>query len=277
MAAHLLPCISLRGQPTAVLRTSEGTLPLSCLLGRTWCSEDQDFLHQECSTLVALINRHLDLKVSHAATNLDYPEAMKFSTEPSLGDGNVQSRTGSKESAVHARGKHSLASLIRLTTVKVGQNPYSTGCCTDDSIHLQFLRSCGMFGCFMAFLCVFIAELCAISAFEASFPAARGSCMQTIVFDSILFSFALLFLLCLSVVLRMKTIVSVEVSASGEFWKVHRALACPPLRDWSLWSHQPLSMYVTRWTTVVAEGSLEQLRGCEVCFCAPEYFIGFEY
>jgi hypothetical protein len=281
----ITPVTTCFSSVAAVLRTSEGSVSLDALLGHMIHRQDAAFVQQEYETLVATINRHL-------TAVLGEPVAIQNDTHPS-----VFAAVSGKRKLKLAEVEHDAMLTHQQDAVRAVNFEVNGRWCSSDCPHFTAARNTkvslsNVHACMddvstvqdrskstahVDFLChhklipvvgglvywVTIVGLATV-LFKPSYPQSTASCMPEVLWQCMLIALLFASLAGFYLVMNLKLVVRVEVSLSRRQWKVQKYLASPPLHLISVWRGMPLHTFIHRCTFVVAEGSTEDLMGCEV-------------
>jgi hypothetical protein len=113
--------------------------------------------------------------------------------------------------------------------------------------------------CFKVLASMFVDTMFIASILLGTHPDFGFTCAYTIVVPCCLVAVALAAQAASIILASVLGVATVEISADGRFWKVERSLTSPPFRLMA-----PLDSCVLWRTRVVAEGSTDDLQGCEV-------------
>ena len=270
--------------------TSKGALPLAWLLGPYFYPRDASFVQQEYETLVATINRHLSaVQTTPVAIDNDAqpsvftniaPRSKKSRLTQNEHDALLKEQRIAVHTANFRRGDRWLstgsvdASSVRPVVAYVSGDPLDDVTNTTTEILFTSSISAGVGalvwvlpGLVLAVLPVLFVYI-ALKLWIAWMTEEADSDVLALMWRAMLLLLLIGVVVALSVLeTNVRSVVRMEVSPSRRYWKVQRSLGRPVMRQCSgakLGSFANLKDYVMCWTQTVAQGSLDELLGCEV-------------
>jgi hypothetical protein len=273
---------------SAAILTDKGSIPLLSLLGYHAQIHDASYWQQELDTLVATINRHLsDVNQAPVTPQNDaqpdfliadlvvYNLPWKGSEYETLWNGYEEvvrtvnfSREGrwvSIECMDAREVQLSAVSLSSMHALAASEASDSGRGVSVPTMRARFLcwhlpNAC-LHRMFYPSVMIILIVISIITFWALMFALQSGDvfCTSQNLFPYCLVAGAVCVHGAAVLGMSVRAVASVEISPDGKFWKVERSLTRPPFQQGA-----PLESYALWWTRVVAEGSTEDLQGCEV-------------
>jgi hypothetical protein len=280
--ALLYPRCRLTCAVSAIMHTDKGAVSLQTLLGYSIQLHDASYMQQELETLVAAINRHLS-HVNQAPVSLQNDSHPSVFATTVL-SGNIAMKAAEQDAllceqqdAVRAvnfplGGNWVSIDKIDATTARLSTVSLSPMHAFVASETLNSGRDVSVPTMRARFLCLLVPNVCHISMLYATvmFIVAYWAVMfayssvgSSRMYTNVLPYWCLALYLCMwgadMLGSSVRAVAGLEISPDGRFWKIERSLTSPPFQNGA-----PLERYAMWWTRVVAEGSMDDLQGCEV-------------
>jgi hypothetical protein len=273
---------------SAAIVTDKGSVPLQSLLGYHAQIHDASYWQQELETLVAAINRHLS-DVNQAPVSLQNEAQPCFLTADwlvnnvpwkgseyeTLWNGYEEavrtvnfSREGrwvSNECVVACDVQLSGVSLSSMHALAASEASDSGRGVSVPTMRARFLcwhlpNAC-LHRMFYPSVMIILSVISSITYWALMYALGSGEvyCTYTNLFPYCFIAVVVCTHGAAALGMSVRAVASVEISPDGKFWKVERSLTRPPFQQGA-----PLESFALWWTRVVAEGSTEDLHGCEV-------------